>query len=214
MYNPASFSEDRIEVLHAFMREHPLATLVTCGASGPEASHVPVVLHSDVGASGSLRCHFARANEHWKGIQCSNTVLAIFQGAHHYITPSWYPSTEEHGKVVPTWDYVVVHVRGHARLFEGEDLIKHLQELTGAHEQAFEKPWSVDDAPGGYIAAMSKAIVGIEIAIDSIEGKWKASQNRLEKDQQGVVEGLRTLDTAASLEMAQIVKERGLGSGE
>ncbi|MDQ2844535.1 MAG: FMN-binding negative transcriptional regulator [Acidobacteriota bacterium] len=209
MYNPPMFVEDRTEVLHAFIRQHPLAALVACGSAGPEATHVPMVLHPEVGPAGLLRCHVARANDQWKNVQSAAAVLAIFQGPEHYITPSWYASTREHGKVVPTWNYAAVHVRGRAKLFEGPELIQHLNALTDQNEQGFERPWSVGDAPRDYIEALSKAIVGIEISVDTIEGKWKASQNRSEADRQGVIAGLSAIGSPASLEMAQIVKQRG-----
>jgi transcriptional regulator len=211
MYNPAPFAEDRIDILHALIGRHPLAAVVTCGASGPEATHVPVVLHTGIGPQGVLRCHVARANPHWKSIEIAASVLAIFQGPQHYITPSWYPSKQQHGKVVPTWNYLAVHVRGRARLFEEQALlVEHLHELTAQNEAGFETPWSVSDAPADYVGALSKAIVGIEISIDSIEGKWKVSQNRPEADRHGVAAGLTSIHSPASLEMAELVKERGL----
>lgn len=209
MYNPPEFAEHRLDVLHAFIREHPLAALVSCGFEGLDATHVPVVLHSEIGPQGLLRCHMARANPQWKTLQSSRSVLAILRGPDHYITPSWYPSTKEHGKVVPTWNYVAVHVWGRAQLFEDEPaLIRHVKELTRQNEAHFERPWEPDDAPREFVSAMVKAIVGIEIAIDRIEGKWKASQNRSPADREGVVEGLQNLNTAQSLEMAEIVKQR------
>ncbi|MGA8027957.1 MAG: FMN-binding negative transcriptional regulator [Bryobacteraceae bacterium] len=208
MYNPGSFVEDRIDVLHAFIRHHPFATIVTCGANGPEASHVPVVLHTDIGPKGVLRCHLARANDQWESVQSSSSVLAIFQGSHHYISPSWYPSKQELGKVVPTWNYVAVHVRGPAKLFENRDeLLEHLNTLTNQNERAFEKPWSVADAPKDYVEAMSKSIIGVEIIIGSIEGKRKLGQNRSEADRRGVVSGLTALDSPSSLEMANLVSQ-------
>lgn len=210
MYNPSSFAEDRIEVLHSFIRQHPLAAIVTCGSDGPEATHVPVVLHREPGSKGLLRCHFARANAHWRNVLSSPTVLVIFQGPQHYITPSWYPAKQEHGKVVPTWNYVVVHVRGHGRLFEGKELIEHLHALTNQNEGAFNEPWSVDDAPKDYIEGLSKDIVGVEISIIAIEGKCKLSQNRPESDREGVAAGLRAINSSASLEMAQLVTRGGL----
>ena len=211
MYNPAPFVENRTGILHEFIRQHPLATIVTCHTSGPEATHVPVVLHTDGGEGGVLRCHFARANHHWKNLATASAVLAIFHGADHYITPSWYPTKQEHGKVVPTWNYVAVHVRGRARLFEDQgELIAHLRTLTDQQEKSFEQPWSVADAPASYIEALTKAIVGVEISIDQIEGKCKASQNQPEANQAGVVAGLTSLQSPESLRMAQIVKQRGL----
>lgn len=205
MYTPPLFVEERIEALHSIIRQYPLAAIVTCSAQGPEATHVPVVLHADEGAKGVLRCHFARANPQWKTIESSPSVLAIFQGPEHYISPSWYPSKQEHGKVVPTWNYVAVHVRGRARLFENRELIEHIHALTDQNEQPFAKPWSVDDAPKDYIAGMSRAIIGIEIAIDVIEGKRKLNQNRSEADREGVIAGLRAIGSAKSMMMAELV---------
>jgi transcriptional regulator len=208
MYNPAHFVEDRADVLTTFIHEHPLAVLVTCGADGPEASHVPMVFHPETGPHGVLRCHLARANSQWKSIADSSSVLAVFAGAEHYITPGWYPSTQEHGKVVPTWNYVAVHIRGRGRLMQTPDeLLAHLKELTGRNEQPFENPWTVESAPAEYIHALTNAIVGIEITVSSMEGKWKASQNRTRADREGVVAGLTELNTSESLAMSEIVKK-------
>jgi transcriptional regulator len=209
MYNPAQFIESRTELLHAFIRKHPLAVLVSHDSTGMEATHVPMVLEAQPEPHGLLRCHVARANPQWRMLESSPSVLAIFRGAHHYITPSWYATTKEHGKVVPTWNYVAVHVYGQAKLIEGQaDLLRHLRELTDQSEAAFAQPWSVDDPPKDYIDALSTAIVGIEISITRIEGKWKASQNRPIADRQGVIQGLEALGSPQSLEMAEIVKER------
>jgi transcriptional regulator len=190
VYIPAAFAEDRIEVLHAFLRQQSFATLVTNGADGPEATHVPTIFHAEVGRKGVIRCHVARANRHWESFDGAS-VLAIFHGPEHYISPSWYPSKEEHGKVVPTWNYAAVHVRGRGRLFrETRELVEHVSELTASQEKNFEKPWSVSDAPLDYIENLTRAIVGVEIAIESIEGKWKMSQNRPEADRRGAVAAL------------------------
>jgi transcriptional regulator len=209
MYTPGHFAEERPEVLQEFLGAHPFAVLVTCGEDGPEASHVPTLLHPD---EGRLRCHLARANGHWKSLNGAR-VLAIFQGAHHYVSPSWYPSKAEHGKVVPTWNYLAVHVRGRARVFEDRDeIVAHVTALTARNEEGFPAPWSVADAPGEYIEGLSRAIVGVEIEIESMEGKWKVSQNRPAADRAGVVDGLRGLGTEAAREMAGFV-DRGGFSG-
>ena len=209
MYNPSPFAENRVDVLHAFIRQYPLAVIVSCGDEGPEATHVPVVLHEDVGRHGMLRCHFARANRQWEMMRSRPTVLAILQGPDHYITPNWYPSKREHGKVVPTWNYVAVHVRGKARIIEGQqELEQHLRTLTHQHESGRETPWSIDNAPKEYIEALSRGIVGIEIEIVEIQGKWKVSQNRPETDRMGVVAGLEAAGSPSSLTMARLV-ERG-----
>jgi transcriptional regulator len=209
MYSPAQFAENRIELLHAFIRQNPLAVLVSHDSTSLEATHVPMVLDAQPEPHGLLRCHLARANPQWRMLASSPSVLVVFRGAQHYITPSWYATTKEHGKVVPTWNYIAVHVYGQARLIEEQaGLLRHLRELTDQSEAAFARPWSVDDAPKDYIHALSTAIVGIEISIARIEGKWKASQNRPIADRQGVIEGLETLGSPQSLEMAEIVKER------
>ncbi len=213
MYIPSLFVEERLEILHSFIQDNPFAVVVTCGPDGPEATHVPVVLHPDIGPKGTLRCHFARPNHHWQAM-ASSQVLVIFNGPHHYITPSWYPSKQEQGpaqgRVVPTWNYVTVHVRGQAEIVEGPQLLEHLRTLTDQQERVFDERWSIHDTPQGYVEAMSKGIVGIEIAIHSIEGKCKLSQNRPKQDQAGVVEGLKTVGTPASLEMAELVARGGL----
>jgi transcriptional regulator len=209
MYNPAPFAEHRVEAMHEFMRRYPLATVVSSGASdGIQASHVPVLLDSE---KGFLRCHMARANGHQEALRKSASVLVIFQNPGNYISPSWYPSKAEHGRVVPTWNYLAVHVRGRARIFEDSaQVIEHVRALTSAHEAGFETPWSVDDAPADYIQALSRKIVGVEISVDAIEGKWKVSQNRGEADRDGVVEGLRRKGLS---EMAGFVVGKGFGDG-
>jgi transcriptional regulator len=206
MYNPSHFAETRVDVLHAFIQAHPLGTLVTSGPDGPEATHLPFFLDA---AAGLLRCHMARANPQWRRLESGGRVLAIFSGAGHYITPSWYPSTREHGKVVPTWNYVAVHAAGSARLFEDTSLLlRHVNELTDSQEAGFTERWSVAHAPAEYIEGLTKAIVGVEIAVDKLEGKWKISQNRPRADQDGVIAGLDAVDSCASREIANIMRPR------
>jgi transcriptional regulator len=206
MYNPAYFAETNVDVLHAFMRAHPLGTLVTNGPDGPEATHLPVFL--DAGA-GLLRCHMARANPHWRRLESGSRALVIFTGADHYITPNWYRSRLEHGMVVPTWNYVAVHAGGAARLFEDTpSLLRHLNELTDSHEAGFAEPWSVADAPPDYIDGLTKAIVGVEIAVDRIEGKWKMNQNRPEADRQSVIASLEALESHSGHEIANLMRAR------
>ena len=208
MYVPGPFAETRLDVLHDAIRQAPLATLVTSGSAGPNATHLPLVLHPEIGPKGTLRGHMARPNTHWKDMISACPVLAIFQGPDHYITPSWYPSKQEHGKVVPTWNYVAVHVRGQAQTFEEPDaLLAHVRSLTDQHEAAFERRWSVEDAPSEFIQNMLRGIVGIKITIESIEGKWKLNQNRPEADRRGVVEGLQRLNTPESLAVAELMNK-------
>ncbi|HYI93471.1 MAG TPA: FMN-binding negative transcriptional regulator [Bryobacteraceae bacterium] len=196
MYNPAHFREERPEVLHEFMRTHPLAALVTLSANGLEANHIPLIL--DAG-KGVLRGHVSRANTIWQTSQTE--ALAIFTGPEHYISPSWYPAKKEHGRVVPTWNYTAVHVRGTLTFFEEAARLRAIvEELTQIHEASLAQPWKVDDAPPEYVYGLLKAIVGFELKIVSLEGKWKASQNRSEADRASVVEALRNLGATGSAE--------------
>jgi transcriptional regulator len=206
MYNNSLFREDRLEALQNFIRAHPFGTIVVNGPEFPEASHLPILLDP----SGELlRCHVTRNNPLVKLLEAGPRVLAIFTGAHHYVTPNWYPSREQDGKVVPTWNYEAVHVTGTARLFaDTPSLLRHVSELTDSHEAGFPDRWSVKDAPPEYIEALSKGIVGIEIAIDRIEGKWKINQNRPEADQLGVIDGLDALGSPAAHEMADVMRKR------
>jgi len=206
MYNPASYAEMRLDVLHAFIRAHPLGALVKNGPNGPEATHLPFFLDAP---AGLLRCHMARANPFWKGLGSDGGVLVIFAGADHYVTPSWYPSKRENGKVVPTWNYITIHATGPAHLFEDTpSLLRHLHEITDAQEARFAQQWSVADAPPDYVEGLTKAIVGVEIAVKLLEGKWKVSQNRYATDQEGVLAGLEALDSPASREMADHIRDR------
>jgi transcriptional regulator len=208
MYIPRANKEDRLSVLHKFMEEQPFASLITVGSSGLFASHIPMVLEQN-GANGRLKCHISRANPQWRDHTPSVEALAIFSGPHHYITPSWYPEKEETGKVVPTWNYVVVHAYGHLKVMEdGEWLMAHLAKLTNFQEAGFPVPWKVGDAPADYIASIAKGIVGLEMDIERIEGKWKVSQNRSERDRSGVAKGLAELNTTESLTMKALVEKR------
>lgn len=205
MYIPKAFEEKRIPIMHQMIAAHPLGTLVTLNASGLMASHIPMVVKAD-GEYGILQAHLSRANPQWQDLVDSIEALAIFAGPQHYISPSWYPAKEEHGKVVPTWNYVVVHAYGKLRVTEDEQWLKaHLQALTSQHESNFERPWQVHDAPEDFIGSLVKGIVGLELPISRLEGKWKVSQNRDEKDRQGVSAGLAQLNTPASLAMKELM---------
>jgi transcriptional regulator len=207
MYNPASFAETRPEILEAAMAGHPLATLVTAGSGGLAASHIPLLYYRTATGLGVLRGHLARANPQWHDYSSDSQALAIFSGPQHYISPTWYPSTQEHGKVVPTWNYVVVHAHGPIAIRnEPEWLRENVRALSDVHESASATPWQVADAPPEFIANMLNAIVGVELTIARLEGKWKLSQNRPIPDRQGVVRGLQALDSPAALQMAELVK--------
>jgi transcriptional regulator len=207
MYQPSEFREERIEILHSFIRAHPLATLITAGAGGLLANLVPFTL-LDGGERGTLRAHVAKANDQVDALRSGSETLVVFQGPDAYITPSWYVSRREHGRVVPTWNYAVVQVRGTPRTFDDPDWLRaQIQNLTATQEQKRPTPWNVNDAPEPFISGQIKAIIGIEIPISTIEGKWKVSQNRTAADRQGVVEGLQR--EGISEEMAKLVAQGG-----
>ena len=186
MYVPAHFREDRAVVLHDAIRRIAFATLVTQGADGVEANHLPMLLEG-----GVLRGHFARANPVWKSLNPEAEALAIFLGAHAYVSPNWYPSKMETGKAVPTWNYITVHARGRLSLREDPAWLRsHVSALSQVHEAGRARPWSVADAPADYVEAMLRAIVGFELSITRLEGKWKLSQNREPADRDSVRDAL------------------------
>jgi transcriptional regulator len=205
MYLPEQFRVDDVAALHALMRARPFATLVSAGACGLMATHLPTVLKDD-GPHGTIECHVARANPHWREFAAGAEALLIFQGPEGYITPNWYASKPEHGKVVPTWNYAIVHASGCAQAMDDVAwLRRHVGELTAQQEAGEAKPWAVTDAPESFIAGMARAIVGIRLPIARLEGKWKMSQNREMKDREGVVAGLRRRAEGDDEEIAALV---------
>ena len=208
MYIPASFRESRIESLHDLIVKHPLGLLVTNGESGIEAAPVPFLLYADEGERGVLRAHVARANPLWKSLAGQTECLVVFQGPEGYVTPSWYPSKAATGKAVPTWNYATVQVRGSPLVIQDAAwLRRQLDDLTAFHERPRPRPWSVDEAPEDYVASQMQAIVGIEIPIRRIEGKWKMSQNRDDADREGVVAGMRSdADPHRNIRVAELVE--------
>ncbi len=191
MYTPSSFALNDLHELHQHILGTRLAVLVTHGDDGLQASHLPLLLNPDEGASGTLYGHFARANPQWKALQQGAEALVIFAGADAYITPAFYPAKAEHGKVVPTWNYVAVHAYGTAEVFTDADrLLQLVSALTDRHESARDQPWKVADAPVDYIDGMLKAIVGFALPILRLEGKRKLGQNRSTADIAGVRAGL------------------------
>jgi transcriptional regulator len=212
MYEPSHFKVEDRDALFAVMREHPLATLVTVGESGLIANPVPFVVHADEGAKGVLRAHLARPNPQWKAIAAGAETLVIFTGVERYVTPAWYATKQETGKVVPTWNYVTVQARGPARTVEdGQWLHAHLEALTAQQERPRAEPWAVTDAPEAFINALSRGIVGIEIEIASLAGKFKLSQNRPEADKHSLLNGLSADPESESQAMASLVKAHALG---
>lgn len=205
MYQPPHHREDRLEVQQALIESHPLGLLISVGEAGPLANAMPFLLQRQMGERGTLQAHLARANPQWKSIDGQN-VLVVFQGPQSYISPSFYETKRETGKVVPTWNYAMVQARGVARLRDDASwLATQINALTQRHEQGRATPWAVNDAPESFIESQIKGIVGVEIEIVSIEGKWKVSQNRQEADRRGVAEGLAVEAPA----MAKLVRTYG-----
>jgi transcriptional regulator len=191
MYTPSNFAINDLHDLQQQILDTRLAMLVTQGEQGLQASHLPLLLRPDQGPNGTLYGHFARANPQWKALQDGAQALVIFAGAEAYVSPGFYPSKAEHGKVVPTWNYVAVHAYGTAEVFTDADRLRDLvSALTDRHEAGRNNPWKVADAPAEYIDAMLKAIVGFALPIERLEGKRKLSQNRSPADIAGVREGL------------------------
>ena len=213
MYLPRKFREDRIEVLHAAMLEIGAAAVVGQGPDGPIATHVPIELDPEPAPWGTIRCHFARPNPQARTIAAGAELLLIFQGPQGYVSPNWYPSKRETGKVVPTWNYVAIHAYGRATTFEDVAALRaHLGALTDRFEGRSAVPWKIGDAPRDFIDGLCRAIVGIEIPLSRIEGKWKMSQNRSLHDRLGVANGLRAQGGDASLKMAELVEAASGGS--
>jgi transcriptional regulator len=207
MYQPAHFREDRLEVQHALIRRHPLGLLVTAGPGGLTANAIPFLIYPDESHLGTLRAHLARGNPQWRELSQVEDCLVVFQGPQSYVTPSWYATKQETGKVVPTWNYVTVHAWGPPRVTDDAAwLRRQLDDLTATQENRRTPPWAVADAPEPFVASQMKGIVGVEIPIVRIEGKWKVSQNRPEADRAGVESGLASEGAEA---MAALVKERG-----
>ena len=210
MYIPNSFAERDSDTLFAFMEAHPLAALVTSTpADGLFATHLPLLVERAVGPAGTLFGHVARANAHARLGSAPVDALVIFGGPEAYISPTWYQTKQDSGRVVPTWNYAAVHVYGTLHLHDDPEFLrKHLGVLTARHESNRPTPWQVSDAPVDYIAQQMKAIVGVEIRIDRLEGKWKMSQNRSAADIDGVVRGLGESESIEDQAVAAIVKER------
>jgi transcriptional regulator len=213
MYQPPHFQETRQEILHGLIRSHPLGLLVSNGSEGPVANAIPFLLDAEAGPKGRLRAHLAKANPQWRLLADSPTspVLVVFQGADAYVTPSWYETKRETGKVVPTWNYAIVQVRGMVRVIEDADWIaRQITDLTMSQEGSRETPWAVTDAPPAFIQSQIKGIVGLEIEITDISGKWKVSQNRPVADRVGVAEGLEgEVQNAGAPDMASMVRAWG-----
>lgn len=202
MYTQAAFQEDRPDLQHALIRDYPLGTLIATGGAGVTADLIPFILYPDEGARGVLRAHVARGNPVLEALRAGSEVLVVFQGEDAYVSPSWYATKAETHKVVPTWNYAMVQVRGRPRVVDdGAWLRRVLDDLTDKQEAALPAPWRVAEAPAEFLERIAQAIIGIEIPVASIAGKWKMSQNRGAADRLGVIAGLRSVgrDGAAAL---------------
>ena len=209
MYVPALFKEDNVAVLHDAIRQYGFGTLVTLNDTEMEASHIPMLLDPEPAPYGTLLGHLARANPQWKRVKPGIEALAIFLGPNTYITPSWYPTKQESGKVVPTWNYLAIHAYGTLRFFDDvEELRTHVTRMTETHEAPRAAPWAVSDAPAEFVDGMVRAIVGFRLPITKLEGKWKMSQNRPEQDVSGVLEGLTREDGESHGPVAEIMASR------
>ncbi|HCE1838700.1 FMN-binding negative transcriptional regulator [Vibrio parahaemolyticus] len=206
MFIPRKFRQEKIEELLAVIQKYSFATLVAYSDNGMEATHLPVLLES-VGETLILKAHIAKANPLWKKVQNGSDVLVIFNGPNCYISPNHYPTKAEHGRAVPTWNYVVVHVKGSISFVTDPDWVYSVIDgLTTKHEAGSSNSWSISDAPKEYIQKMLPAIVGVEIEVNSLEGQWKLSQNQPELNQQGVINGLSSLNEPASQAVASMVR--------
>jgi transcriptional regulator len=208
MYTPSYFNDADLASLHRQIDGTRLATLVTFDENGLQASHVPLLLDPGQGAHGVLTGHLAKANPQWKTLALGTEVLVIFQGPDAYISPSFYAAKAEHGKVVPTWNYLAVHAYGRAEVFtDPERLLRVVSGLTDKHEAARAEPWAVSDAPDDYIQKMLNGIVGFAIPIERLEGKRKLNQNRSAEDIAGVSKGLATSQDQNDQEIARLMSQ-------
>jgi transcriptional regulator len=208
MYLPKIFEETRTEVLHDLIRTHPFGTLVTLNKNGLEANHIPFEIDTSAEPFGILQGHVARANSVWTDQDRKSEALAIFQGPHTYVSPSWYATKMETGKVVPTWNYVVVHAHGELRAIEDREWLRNLVDrLTTTHEAGRREPWKVSDAPPHYVDELLSGIVGIELTITRLVGKWKVSQNRPKRDRASVIRKLTKEGGESSVAMARLIDD-------
>lgn len=209
MYLPGHFAEPRTEVLHALVRAEPLGTLITEQDGEPSADEIPFLLRPELGAHGHLQAHVARANPLWRSHTPGKPVLVLFRGPQAYVSPSWYPDKAEHGKVVPTWNYIVVQALGVLTVHDDAAWVhQQISALTDQQEWRRTKPWAVEDAPPDYLDAMRRGIVGIDIEVLRWSGKWKVSQNHSAERQAGVRAGMLADAQPQALAMAEVMRDR------
>jgi transcriptional regulator len=208
MFMPDHFRVEDVTEMHALMRAHPFAALVSMTPSGLYGTHLPTVLKNE-GPNGTIECHLARANPHWKDLAKGEEAMMIFQGAEGYITPNWYATKAQTGKAVPTWNYAIVHAYGRPAIMNDTDwLRRHVTELSDQQERTEGHPWKVSDAPESYVDVMLRGIVGFRFEITRLEGKSKMSQNRETQDRLGVIDGLKARASGDDLEIAETVSRK------
>lgn len=210
MYQPPHFRQQDTDALFVFIQQNPLGLLITSGTGGLIANPLPFYLRrrSAENEADCLLVHLARANPQWKALEAGDEVLVSFMGSDHYITPNWYATKQETGKVVPTWNYQIVQVRGKATVHQDATwLMQQVSALTDQQEVNQPRPWAVEDAPETFLQAQMRGIVGITLEITAIDGKLKASQNRNEADYTGVINGLEAEETDTAKKMADLVRE-------
>ena len=189
MHCPKAFEENRPDVLLALIQQYPLATIISHSPQGLEVNVVPVLVKQEEGKI-VLRGHMAKNNAQLQALAHSETVLWVFHGPNAYVSPAWYPSKQLHGKVVPTWNYMLVEAQGQVKVFtDADELLRLVTDMTNEHEQHRVSPWQVDDAPAQYVQSQLRGIVGIEMEVSQLRGKFKLSQNRSDEDQCGVISG-------------------------
>ena len=207
MYVQDLFAEHRQAELFALIAQHPLGAVVTTRSSGVEVDHLPCSTHPEIGAQGTIRCHVARGNPLWRALIENNSVMIVFQGPNAYISPTWMPGRKRHGKVAPSWNYAVVHAYGSARVIEDAAwLRKHLRDLSAPQEAHRSDRWSLDEAPEEFVAQLLNYIVGIEITVERLVGKWFVGQQRSPSDREGVMSGLLQESTEAATAIAAMMR--------
>ena len=213
MFMPDHFRVEDAGEMHALMRARPFAALVSMTPSGLYGTHLPTVV-KDEGRFGTIECHLARANPHWKDLAAGSEAMMIFQGADGYITPNWYATKAQTGKAVPTWNYAIVHAYGRPAIMSDKEWLKrHVTELSAQQERSEPQPWAVSDAPENYIDVMLRGIVGFRFEITRLEGKWKMSQNREPQDRLGVIDGLKARASGDDIEIAEAVARKMTPAG-
>ena len=209
MYTPTQFKVEDVAEAHTLMRAHPFAILITQGADGMFATHLPTILKMGGPANlGRIECHVARPNPQWRNFAPDTDALMIFQGPEAYIRPGWYPSKAEHDKVVPTWNYAVAHAYGRLEVVQDPAwLLTHVSELSQQQEAPYRAPWSTADAPENFLTMLARGIVGLKLAITRLEAKAKMSQNREPRDRAGVVHGLGKRAEGQDAQVAALVEK-------